>query len=636
MAITNQSVAELYVATFNRAPDAAGLYYWVYQSGLPTLEDIAQSFFDQSETQAIYTPSMSVSEKITLAYQNLFNRSPDSDGLAYWVQQLTTHTISQSNMLIALINGAHAPTGSTLDANILDNKTAVGLYYAQANLNDVDLAVSVMTGVTGDSATAGSAIASIDTIANSTIFLDPASDTGVSHSDHIINQYNSVKVSLKLSQADSVVEFFDDLNGNNQQDAGEYINSVPFSRTATEYTALLDLVNQVVPDGSPLPDGVHAIKAMQLDTSGNLLAVSLPLNITLDTTAPVISNFGLPASEGSRISPEIFATNSFEFSLVGTTESNATVVLYDQWEVQLSATTADSNGNFSFGTVSVPYELHGHTYKFTARATDLAGNSPDQNIAPIWVGIDTDQPGSLLMWYDNSYEQIDLMTYVQRSKIAIGQTTGEMNGVTSWYSVNSGATWNQTTSQSPSFDIAPGQYAASQIQVKQLDAAGNSTGTTFNSNAFTISSSHDISSSLLLGYTPPDSSNNNANTVTVNLGNDHVLNNGDVFTFNYDVSQILSLTQVGEIIRFNNASLIPVSKPSDGLVSDQHYFAVRGSYNEATETFTQDDNYTGEGMATLVVFDGDQIAGAIKQQGMVLVGISPLHMHQNMGEIVLF
>ena len=46
----NTSVAKLYVATFDRAPDSAGLDYWVNLSGL-SLEEIATSFFDQPETK---------------------------------------------------------------------------------------------------------------------------------------------------------------------------------------------------------------------------------------------------------------------------------------------------------------------------------------------------------------------------------------------------------------------------------------------------------------------------------------------------------------------------------------------------------------------------------------------------------
>ncbi|HKK66575.1 MAG TPA: DUF4214 domain-containing protein, partial [Bacteroidales bacterium] len=56
MAVTKQEVTEVYVATFNRAPSAEGLDYWVNESfgGDPEIEQIAMSFFDQPETQEKY------------------------------------------------------------------------------------------------------------------------------------------------------------------------------------------------------------------------------------------------------------------------------------------------------------------------------------------------------------------------------------------------------------------------------------------------------------------------------------------------------------------------------------------------------------------------------------------------------
>ena len=50
-----QEIAELYIATFNRAPDEAGLEYWVgrYKDGM-SIEQIAESFFDQPETIELY------------------------------------------------------------------------------------------------------------------------------------------------------------------------------------------------------------------------------------------------------------------------------------------------------------------------------------------------------------------------------------------------------------------------------------------------------------------------------------------------------------------------------------------------------------------------------------------------------
>ena len=64
---TYEEVAKLYVAFFNRAPDAEGLHYWVEDSGL-TIEEIAQSFFDQSETHDRYPESLSNEEFIIEIY----------------------------------------------------------------------------------------------------------------------------------------------------------------------------------------------------------------------------------------------------------------------------------------------------------------------------------------------------------------------------------------------------------------------------------------------------------------------------------------------------------------------------------------------------------------------------------------
>ncbi|MDD2266027.1 DUF4214 domain-containing protein [Sulfuricurvum sp.] len=137
---TLDNVAKLYVATFNRAPDAAGLDYWV-NSGM-SLEDISQSFFDQPETQNLYPIGTQTTVFVTSVYQNLFNRPPDQAGLDYWANELNTHTISNQNFILAVTNGA---LGS--DATILTNKTTIGLAFANAGLNDPTFAHTVMANV---------------------------------------------------------------------------------------------------------------------------------------------------------------------------------------------------------------------------------------------------------------------------------------------------------------------------------------------------------------------------------------------------------------------------------------------------------------------------------------------------------
>ena len=155
---TKEEVARIYVATFNRAPDSGGLNYWMNESfgGHPTLSQIAQSFFDQSETQALYPPSTTNRDFIESVYQNLFNREPDTLGWNYWEDKLNATNvygynpelskIPKNSFILATINGAQ-DTSVSNDKTILVNKTAVGIKFVEENLDDKTLAKAVMQDV---------------------------------------------------------------------------------------------------------------------------------------------------------------------------------------------------------------------------------------------------------------------------------------------------------------------------------------------------------------------------------------------------------------------------------------------------------------------------------------------------------
>ena len=63
-------VAEIYIATFNRAPDYSGLKYWAnaVAVGQFTSEQVAKSFFDQPETRAIFPEGTNNTEFITTIF----------------------------------------------------------------------------------------------------------------------------------------------------------------------------------------------------------------------------------------------------------------------------------------------------------------------------------------------------------------------------------------------------------------------------------------------------------------------------------------------------------------------------------------------------------------------------------------
>jgi hypothetical protein len=176
--LTQSRVTEIYVATFGRAPDTAGLAYWVGQveRGYLTLDQVAQSFFDQPETKAKYPDGTSYASFLTIIYQNVLNRAPDQAGLKYWVGELDRKAFSRSQAIMAIINGAKAASGSPIDAAILANKTEVGLYFVASTLgrmSDSALllmhAKNVMNNIDSSSQTLITAKANIDTLASQTV-----------------------------------------------------------------------------------------------------------------------------------------------------------------------------------------------------------------------------------------------------------------------------------------------------------------------------------------------------------------------------------------------------------------------------------------------------------------------------------
>ena len=81
-------VTRLYSAYFLRIPDRGGLVYWIGKHRRGTrLGTISQSFAGSNEFKRRYG-SLSNAQFVELIYRNLFGRTPDPSGLAYWTTQL--------------------------------------------------------------------------------------------------------------------------------------------------------------------------------------------------------------------------------------------------------------------------------------------------------------------------------------------------------------------------------------------------------------------------------------------------------------------------------------------------------------------------------------------------------------------
>jgi len=90
----------IYQAAFNRAPDAAGLGFWIYQMDRGyALTDVAQNFVQSQEFQSMYGQSPSNADIVTHLYANVLHRAPDVGGAAFWTKLLDEHTLSVAQVL---------------------------------------------------------------------------------------------------------------------------------------------------------------------------------------------------------------------------------------------------------------------------------------------------------------------------------------------------------------------------------------------------------------------------------------------------------------------------------------------------------------------------------------------------------
>lgn len=166
-------ISQIYVGYFNRAPDPEGFAYWIgrYNDGMSAAA-IAQSYSVQAESTSNYPylanpGSVSSTNFITAVYANLFNRTPDAEGLAYWESQLASGG-AVGPMILDIINGAvTAP-----DKTILNNKVAAGIDW----VSDAEI-ISEFVYNTAAATNAHSVVAGVDVTAASVTAAADATDT---------------------------------------------------------------------------------------------------------------------------------------------------------------------------------------------------------------------------------------------------------------------------------------------------------------------------------------------------------------------------------------------------------------------------------------------------------------------------
>lgn len=165
---------ELYIAYFNRAPDALGLNFWgtAMANGL-SRPDMAALFVDQPETTGLYPPEMTDEAFASAVYANVLGRTPDEAGTSFWAGLLETGVLTRNQFILEVLDGARSDLKPELgqafvdqqraDRDYLDAKTGIGSVFAvDRGLSDVDDAAAVMAMFDGTEMGIAAALAAIE------------------------------------------------------------------------------------------------------------------------------------------------------------------------------------------------------------------------------------------------------------------------------------------------------------------------------------------------------------------------------------------------------------------------------------------------------------------------------------------
>ena len=140
-------VQQLYVSYFGRPADPAGLANFeaaLLAAGAPTdipgllsasstnaaVASLINSFGSSLESRNLYG-SGDTAAFVTAVFENVLNRAPQPDGLAYWVGAINDGSLSQGAAALAIMSGAltNGSAQGQIDAQLVNNRLATAAYF---------------------------------------------------------------------------------------------------------------------------------------------------------------------------------------------------------------------------------------------------------------------------------------------------------------------------------------------------------------------------------------------------------------------------------------------------------------------------------------------------------------------------
>ncbi|ARU54370.1 hypothetical protein OLMES_0264 [Oleiphilus messinensis] len=125
--MAEETVLEAYIGYYGRPADPDGLAFWsqILENQGGRLDSIIDAFGRSSEFDERFG-NLDNGVLVTNLYEQLFARTPDDAGLAFWVGELDTGASSLQSVTLNILGGAQ-----NSDVEVLQNRTLVSKFYIE-------------------------------------------------------------------------------------------------------------------------------------------------------------------------------------------------------------------------------------------------------------------------------------------------------------------------------------------------------------------------------------------------------------------------------------------------------------------------------------------------------------------------
>lgn len=299
MTISTADIQSLYIAYFNRPADPVGLQFYQTSPNL-TIASIGAAFAASPEYTSVYAGKQPA-EIVSIIYQNLFGRAPETTGLLFWADALNKGYVTTGNIAYQILQGAQNDDKIAITSKIsaatafttsLDTSAEiVGYSGAAANAVASDWLKAITNPTNLAAATTADALLAVSTAA--TAAHDGQNNTGSSFAttvaiDTIVgtNGNDTINVYASGTKADGTDGAT--LSANDSIDGGAGIDTLnlevggtggPFNATQVGTIKNVEIIN--ISGADLLATGTIDASKYQGSTNINILSTSVAADVTV-------------------------------------------------------------------------------------------------------------------------------------------------------------------------------------------------------------------------------------------------------------------------------------------------------------------------------------------------------------------